>query len=243
MNHQIIVCVGLSAALSFATPAASQDQPEALPSETRALIQEALDAAEMKLFHPGPAVADWSKGGIDLKAAVGQKPGGLERNYLLAIDKDGEASVSIYSSAPVASVIPPSWKRVARVGDADGGGPDSFLDFASLDASYYLVARGTNKRVGDAYCSSTPVGADLYYVPGNQSAKAMPVEVAKLIFEAAVAMTAKYTVCEKYEASATGFGVRYFLDDGRSLPGMDEGKDQISIVPAQPLTELLKPKA
>ena len=236
--NQSITCVVLSAAIGFATPAVGQDQP--LPSDLKAAIMDAVGTAEAKIFQPGPMVAEWNKGGVDLKAAVAAKPGGLARNYLLAVDNEGEPTVTIYSSGPVSGFIPPSWKRIIGIGDIDGGGSDGFLEFANLDGGYYVVARGLSRRVGDADCSSSPIGAGLYLAPDN--AETMPREVATAIFEATAAMVSKHTVCETYKASAAGYSVRYFLEDGRSLPAMDEDQDQISIVPAQPVDQLLKPK-
>lgn len=243
MYSKNVVCAALLSAALLATPAAAQEQLAPVPDELKAVIQDTISATEVKLFRPGPLEADWSKGGVDLKSAIAGKPGGLTGNYLLSIDDEGRPSIWIYSSAPVTSFVPSSWKRIARIGDPDAGGPESVLAFGGLEGPYYVVTRGTEKRVGDASCASAPIGADLYKAPGGRNSEVeMPLEVAKLAFEALIAMGSKYSVCEKFEAAVDGYTVRYFFEDGRSLPGMDEGKERISIVPAQPVAELLKTK-
>ena len=60
-----------------------------------------------------------------------------------------------------------------------------------------------------------------------------------LIVEGVLSRTAKHVACAKYQAAGSGYSVRYFLEDGRSLPAMDAGKDKVSIVPATPLDELM----
>lgn len=222
---------------------ASASAAEQVDDELKAMVQEALDVAEAKLFRAGPKQPDWNKGGLDPKAAVIDRPGGLANNYLVTIDKDGDVSVSIYTTRPIANFVPRNWKLVARIGDIDAAEPNGFLDFSNLEGPYYMVARGTEKRFGDAFCESPLRGANLYKAPDEDGVEIMPAEVAKLIFQGAIEMASKYTVCQKYERSAKGYRVRSFLENGRTLPGMDESEDRIGIVPARPIAELLKPTA
>lgn len=242
MNRTGVVGIALMGAALFSAPAVAQETP-ASPEKMKTLIKQAMDVAEAEMFRPGPQQPDWNQGGIDLRAAAAGKPGGLAGNYFVTVDKDGEAGVSIHTAAPAANFVPPTWKALSRIGDIDAAGPDSFLEFGSLEGAYYFAARGNAKRVGDAYCSAGPAGAVLYEDPDHQGENAIAPEVVKFLFETVIAMTAKYTVCERADVKGVGYRVQYFFEDGRSVPAMDAQNDEVSIVPARPVAELLQRKA
>lgn len=222
-------------------PTAAAQEPQLSEEQLKAVIQGALADTEAKLFRPGDKVEGWNKGGIDLRGAMASKPGGLAGNFLVDVGKDGEVGVVVYTAAPVETFVPKDWKRLWRFGDINAAMPDSFLEFGHVDGPYYYVVRGSSKRVGDAFCGSGPNAGEIYETPGKAKGET-PAGIVLLMFEAALNMTAKYTVCEKYEPSGNAFAVRHFLEDGRSLPGMDEQGDELSIVPALPVDRLLRPK-
>ena len=239
-------CVAGAVALAiFCSSPSVAETPDShpLPPEMLAAINDALADVEGKLFQPGPAQTGWNVGGPDLRSVVAGKPGGLAGNYLLSTDKRGELSVTIYTSAPVSQFLPQTWRRVTGVGNIDAGGSRNFLNFSQLEGPYRVVVRSAEKRVGDAYCESAMLGADLYVAPDADNSGVLPDAVARALFEGAVAMTSKYKVCEKYLESARGYGIRYYLEDGRSLPGMEESQELLTIVPASSVEDLLKPKA
>ena len=243
MNWKFCAGAWLFAATSVASPALAAQDQQLSETQLKTIIGGALADTEAKLFRPGAKAENWNKGGVDLRSRIAASPGGLAGNYLVEVDKDGEISIAIFTSAPATTFVPANWKRLWRFGDIDAAGPDSFLEFGNVDGPYFFVVRGTSKRVGDAYCSAGPTGAEIYEAPGSEGATGAAAGIVLLMFEAALEMTAKYTVCEKYEPLGKGFATRYFFEDGRSLPGMDDQGDRLHIIPAVPIGQLLKPTA
>jgi hypothetical protein len=226
----------------FAAPAmAAQEQPTA--QDIKEMIQGAMDAALAEMLKAGPQETGWNKGGSDVRAAAAAKPGGLTGNYLVTVDKDGEAAVTIFTTAPAAQFVPQDWKRISRIGDIDTAPTGSTLEFGNMDGPYYFVGRMAPKRVGDVICSSAPIGAELYQAPGGAGTDVMPPEVIEFMFKSVTEMISKFTVCERFDAKGADYSIRYYFEDGRTIPAMDAQNDRISIVPARPVAELLKPKA
>jgi len=232
-----------AAALFMAPASAAQESAQPSPEQMKAMLEGMLDAAAAEILRPGERQPDWSSSGVDLRAAIAARPGGTARNYLVSLDKDGEASVSILTSAPAAAFIPKDWKRLSRNGDIDAAAPEPSLEFGQLDGRYYFVARVGSKAVGKATCSSAAVGAELYEAPGTNKPNALPPEMLEIMFKALIGIMSKQTVCEAAATEGSGYKIRYFLEDGRSLPTLNSMNSRTIIVAAAPVSELLKPKA
>jgi len=227
----LLLCAGLAGSV-WATPTT----PGRAEAEASA-IDKSMDEAFSEMMKPGPVEPGWSKGGVDIDAAIRGKPGGAAKNYLLTIDKDGDRTLEIYAPDPVQGFVPVEWRLVSQTGSVEAVVTNSILGFGSFDKRYHYVIRTRGSRVGDTFCDDL-VGAQLYEDP-TKSAD-MPAEVALGIFNFMARRTSGMTICTKYEGKGPDYSYRYYLTDGRSLPGLNEEGSVSSVVPAAPVIELLK---
>lgn len=219
-------------AMPAALAAAPSDSDQV---ELEAVMLQALDAAFEVMFKPGDPDPNWSKGGIDVEAAVEAKP----NQALLEIDKDGERSITLYSDRPLAEFIPAEWELVAEIGSenqqSSAGEP---IEISQLEDGYYIASRGPYERVGSATCSKVPEAARLYKVKG--SSNEMSPEIAELLFREMLERAKGYTVCVRTDVDGEGYRSKFFLKDGRPLPFFNERSGKATIVPLRPTAELLR---
>src|SRR5688500_11480196 len=113
MSHTLlfsasILLIGGSATATPTDGAATLSQDQA--------VEAIMDAAMAQLMQPGPKREDWSKGGVDLHSMAEAAPGGSARNFILSIDKDGDATVTISGATDAKAFIPGDWEPVYRAG-------------------------------------------------------------------------------------------------------------------------------
>lgn len=166
-------------------------------------------------------------------------PGGTKQNYILAVDKDGDRSVIIVAVEDVAGAIPDSWNVLHQIGERQPSDGTTYLTIAHLDGPLFFAAWDTLRRVGDGFCSGGGVGAELYETSGSAPTGELPEGMAHALFTAVVKRMQDRTVCWRYDRQADGYRVTYFLEDGRSLPTIDQFEERLTIVPAQPIEQLL----
>lgn len=229
----LAVC-SLAATASVATPTVQQS-----PSgEMEKSLQELFLEGFAELLRTGPVDPKWSEGGADIEAELLKRPGGAERNYLLSVDKDGDRGLEILTNEPIATLAPNDWTLVASTGDIDRTLPGNRLSI-SIHDGYAMAVRGNSRKVGSAECMGEIAGAHLYGVPAKPAADDLPEQIMIMIFRATIDYMSKQPVCARYDREGNGFVIRNFMDDGRTLPKMDELEGTNRLVPAAPVATLL----
>jgi hypothetical protein len=219
-----------------ATPSKS---PEQLQVEQA--IQEIMDAAMAKMFEPGPVQAGWNKGGVDIYKVVEARSGGAAANLLLVEDKDGEVSVRMVRGRDLGGVVPKDWKPILRAGSAQQPSESDVLEIAHLDGPFYFAGWEGHRRNGDAFCTDGKMGGELYETSDKTNEGDIPRELIPTFFHATVKRMESQVVCWRYDRDGDGYKVSYFLEDGRTLPQVNEHNERVTIVPAGPVSALLKP--
>jgi hypothetical protein len=64
--------------------------------------------------------------------------------------------------------------------------------------------------------------------------------VLQLIFNTAVKMLENREICWRYDPHGAGYRLSHFLEDGRTLPAMNEDEERLAVVPAGDVASLLK---
>jgi len=219
---------------SVAIAIPSQD-PEQV--EQQQALQAVMDQTTAEMLKPGPRREGWDKGGFDLFQLVETAPGGAAQNYLLSVDKDGDRLITIVRAKDL-SAVPKQWKSLQAVGSSEDIAESTSLTIANLDGPFYFAGWDSVRRVGDAYCSTGKLGGHLYESP-SAAVGEIPREMISAFFAATVQMFEKHTVCLRYDREGDGFRISYFLEDGRTLPVLNDFKEKITIVPARDVDALL----
>lgn len=201
-----------------------------------------METVSAQLLKPGPVRGDWRSGGVDIYALLETAPGGTAKNYLLSIDKDGERSIEAVSVAKSAMPAPARWRPVIQSGAAQPA--VATLTILHLSGPYFMIGwDGERQRVGDAFCNGGISGAQLYSDPDITADAELPAHLVPTVFNSMVRRFKDVKLCWRYDRQGDGYAVFYFLEDGRTLPGMDQAAERVTIVPAAPLQDLLLPDA
>lgn len=230
----LLAAIGLSAPAALAAPAVPDSRSEQMEETLQQLFMQGF----AELLRTGPVEANWSEGGVDLEAELAARPGGTAGNYLLSTDKNGDPGLDIWTNEPIARFVPTEWQLVDTRGDIDRKLPGNAINLSIADG-FAMVVRGNSRKVGTATCMGEIAGAQLYRVPGEPSADDLPEPIMIMIFRATIDYIAKQPICARYDRKGDGFVMRSFMDDGRSLPRMDEMEGGSRIVAAAPVSELL----
>lgn len=239
-TFQLLLIVAAAALLpGAATPTMVQEEPEAAVGEAEELAQFQAVIAEARatLLRPGPYVEGWDRGGAnpndDLRAM------GAERFYLLS-RTDEEDSVTILTDRPIADFAPSGWDIVDSYGAHEAVEGNVQVDFMPLSARYVMAARGRVQRRGNVDCYGDLDHALLYEVPG--AAPGPDDEIIPISFRIMLLALGDEIICVRSNGDRTqGYRVRTFLPDGRTLPAMDQGRENeiMTIVPAAPIDRLI----
>ena len=231
------VSVVALAASSTASPATPNSDP--VEVEQQALMSQILDQAMAEMFKTGEQDPKWNDGGVDPLRALQAKPG----HVLLDVDKDGERTIIFYTDKPVAASVPDDWELMTEVGRIEGSENSSVpVEISEFDKGHYMVSRTRYERVGDAFCSSAPIAAQLYKrkgAPADEMGEGALIYMFRELMERAKTIT----VCERHEVSDGVYRSRYFLKDGRSLPFFDGETGAAKLVPQRPTAEMLEGSA
>ena len=220
---------------SFAVATPTQDQ---VLIEQQQALQAAMDAASAELLMPGPKREGWNKGGVDLDKIVQSAPGGVVKNYLLGIDKDGERTVTIIRARDLL-MVPADWKSVLDFGEISDLATSDGLSITRMDGAYYVAGWEHVRRVGNAFCSTGKFGAKLYNGPAGREKSELPSEMIPALFNVTMQLLQKRTICWRFDRVGNGYSTTYFLEDGRTLPALNEYAEVTTIVPAGPIEALL----
>lgn len=239
-RSRIIAFILAAAVLPGSAATAQSGGSASPPPEPPVEIKALFEAAAAEVMRPGPKREDWSRGGIDVYALVTAAPGGAQRNYLLTTDKDGERSVSIVGGTQPA--LPQGWQLVSRTGSPPPAGTPSDVTVGGLMPPYFFTGTQGRRRVGDAFCSSGAMSGVLYRDAGGGE-PTVPQPMVQLMFDQIVKQFQDSTVCWRYDRDGDSYRATYYLEDGRSLPGMNEAAERLRIVPADSVEKLLGPAA
>lgn len=235
----LVIPVALLGATAVASPGSEPAQVE-----EQQQFSAAIDAVFAEMMRPGPRQEGWDKGGVDIYKLVEAAPGGLSGNYLLMVDKDGERSILVIRAEDPNSLIPKNWKAQIHAGSSTDAAGAHTLVIAGLDGPFYMAGWENRRSVGDAFCSTGNIGGDLYEDVESKAAGELPRHMIPALFHATAAQLEKAQLCWRYDRDGDGFKVSYFLEDGRSLPGLTEAGERVTIIRAGPIEQLLaKPDA
>ncbi len=227
-----ILLIGGSATATPTDGAAALSQDQA--------AEAIMDAAMAHLMQPGPKREDWSKGGIHLLSMAEAAPGGSARNFILSTDKDGDATVTILGATDAKAYIPADWEPVYRAGSGVSGGEPPDVTLGHLDGKSYFAGTQARKRVGDAYCTTGGMVGVLYRNPKPAAAAPeLPKGSVEALFAMMVKRLEKHTICWRYDPDGESYRVSHYLEDGQSLPALDDAGYRARLVPAAPIDQLL----
>jgi hypothetical protein len=212
---------------------ASPAEEEAAAAEIRAGV-EALRAA---MLRPGPHVEGWDVGGADPEAGLREL--GPDK-YYLAISTGQGLGVSILSDRPIADFIPAGWPTVETYGSPEASVAESSIGFAHLSPRYVVVARSRGSRRKDVTCAAGMDEARLLEIPDAPTGP--DDDIMPGLFRMTMLAMEGQTFCTRYDGDRkSGYGMRYFLPDGRLLPELTQAEDRVTIVPAGPIERLIRP--
>jgi hypothetical protein len=226
-----------AAAAKPTTEQAEQAEPAADPEEMLAQLQAAIAALRGELYAPGPAIPGWNVGGADPDAEL--IAAGAERHYFLLRAAGEPLSVIILTDRRIADFVPAEWRLVDSYGSALDSVERPFLQYSVLSPRYVIGTRANGFRRDNVDCSDRISNAHLYEVPGEMMTEED--ESAQLMFRMSLLALEGMTTCTRYEGDrASGWSTRPLLPDGRSLPAIEDPPERLTIVPAAPLTELMR---
>ena len=223
--------------LGGSATATPTDNPLALSQDHAA--QAILDTAMAQLMRPGPKRVDWNQGGVDLHSVAEAAPGGAVRNFLLSTDKDGDRTLMISGATDATGFVPAGWEPVYRTGSGVSSREPTDVTFGRLDDRSYFAGVQARKRVGDAYCSTGGMVGVVYRNPKPAKESQLPKGSVEALFAMMVKRLEKQTMCWRYDRDGESYRVSHFLDDGRTLPALDEAGYRVRLVAAAPVDQLL----
>lgn len=240
MRHPTIL-----AALVFMTSAPAAAIPSVRQADLARHkdIADAMNAAVAEFLKPGQRRPDRDKGGIDIVKLIEAAPGGANENYLVEAGKDGEAVITILGAKDYESKLPSSWKPKLHAGSSKSPAATDDLTIAGLDGPYFVVGWESRRPVGDAYCGTGSLGGHLYESSAVKAKSEIPASYLPVLFHSAATRFERTVICWRYDRDGDGFRTSYFLEDGRTLPILDEMSGKTSIVRARPIEELLAKQA
>lgn len=242
MARRTRTALALSALLLSGIALAQTGQPGSSAADQGLGMQAVLDEAIAEMKTPGPKRPDWDRGGVDVRALVSAAPGGVRSNYILTTDKSGSRTVTVVDGAGKTGIVPAQWKEVVRIGRPPTGDIVTDLVIGALDEDFYFAGTQGRRRVGDAYCTSGPMSGVVYVDRRKAYKVEYPPEILKPMFEQMFGQFESMTSCFRYDRDGHAFRISNFLEDGSTLPVVDETLgERLQIVPAGPIDELLAP--
>ena len=236
------ILLTLGVAVLASASIARDDPPGSKAADQGLGPQAVMDEIIAEMKKPGPKRADWSKGGIDVRGLAAAAPGGTRQNYILTTDKGGSRSITVVDGAGATGIIPANWKEVVRIGKPPTGDITTDITIGSLDQSYYFAGTQGRRRVGDAYCTSGPMSGVLYMDKNRPPETELPEDMLKAMFEQMFEQFEALSSCYRYDADGASFRTSSFLEDGSTLPVVDETVgERLQIVSAGPVDQLLAP--
>jgi len=178
-----------------------------------------LDEIVERSLARGEQVQGWQDSGIDIRAAVAAREGGLAGNMAVAASSFGYAFV-YYEDRPIEAIVPPDWVMVARRG-APVEGAIVQVEIGHVSPKVILAERVAYRRQGKAYCR-TQAESRLYADPAVRPAEFDL--VALVMTMRALRAADRMSLCEVAEETAPGrYRMRMFDGGGYRLAALDRG--------------------
>jgi hypothetical protein len=241
MKAFALLAAGAMLALPAAAPA-QMDPPAEVEADAPADAQQLLAALRQMVvamraeaYAPGPRVEGWDRGGADPDADL--RAAGADNHYFLLSSSEGPEVVML-TGRPIAALAPDDWQIVDSYGSSATAVANPFVQFAAMSPRYVLAIRANSRRVASVDCSDPITNAILYERP---DAPASPADAdMPILFRILMLAGEDQVTCSRYDREGSGYRVRAFLPDGRSLPQLDTDGERITIVPAASLESLLR---
>lgn len=189
-----------------------------------------MDAIVESSFAPGEQVRDWQMSGIDIRATVAAREGGLAGNFAIASSPLGAGFV-YYEDRPIDEVVPPDWVLIAHRGGPFEGDIVQ-VEIGRVSPKVILAERVSYRRQGNAYCR-LQAESRLYADP--QVAATGVDAIALVIMMRSLRLIEHESPCQATEEASPGeYRLRLFDAEGHRLPALDRG-DTFRIVPHAPI--------
>jgi hypothetical protein len=189
-----------------------------------------MDAIVESSFVRGEEVPDWQTSGVDIRAAIAGREGGLAGNFAIASSPLGPAFV-YYEDRSIDELVPPDWTLVARRGEPFEGDIVQ-VEIGRVSPKVILAERVAYRRQGNAYCR-LQAESRLYADP---QVTATGVDAIGLfIMMRSLRLIERERLCQVTEEAGPGeYRVRLFDAEGHRLTALDRS-DAFRIVPHAPI--------
>jgi hypothetical protein len=203
--------------------------------------EKALRQLRDLMLPAGERDENWNVGGADIEKTI--RDLGADKYYVLQVSAvDGSTAVTILTDRPITDFASGEWRAVESYGTADAAIENPTLTFTYLSPRYVLGGRANNRRVRSAICGEGISHAILYELPGapvSPEDKELP-EFVRAMMRAIEGQT----LCSRHDGDPSkGYSVRNYFPDGRLIlnPDRSVSVDRSTIVPAAPVSTLIKP--
>jgi hypothetical protein len=189
-----------------------------------------MDELIARSFAPGELARGWQSSGVDLRAIIAARSGGLQSSMIEGASPFGPASAR-YLDRPIDAFVPPEWVMIGRHGAAFDGENVS-IEASPLSPKIILVERIAYRRQGNAYCRMQ-AESRLYADPVVPASR---FDLATLMMTMrALAAADHRTMCEVVESLPDGrYRFRMYDPDGHRLEGLERESPAFRIVPIGP---------
>jgi hypothetical protein len=176
-----------------------------------------MDEIVERSFARGEQVRDWQGQGIDVRAAVAARDGGLTGNMVTGPTQFGPAFV-YYEDRPIDAFVSPEWVLVARRG-APFEGDIVQVEIGRLSPKVILAERIAYRQQGRAYCR-VQAESRLYADPAVSPAEFDTIAV--MMAMRSLRVLDQRSMCEVTEETGPGeYRTRIFDAEGYRLTAFD----------------------
>lgn len=189
-----------------------------------------IDETIERMLTLGDPIPGWRNLGIDIRAIVASRDGGLTGNMTEGMNHS-DPSFAYYVDRPIESFVSSSWLLIGRRGAAFAG-ENIEVDITRLSPKVVLVERIAYRREGNAYCRAQ-AESRLYADPAVAASQA---DIISSIFAMRLlAAIERVGVCEVAEDVGGGeYRIRLFDPNGHPHTTLEQRSPRARIVASRP---------
>jgi hypothetical protein len=189
-----------------------------------------MDAVVEQMLERGEPVPEWQTLGVEVRAVIGARAGGLAGNMSYGEGQFGP-SFTYFVDRPIDAFVPASWVLVGRHGAPVAGeaGEDIQVDIVRISPKVIFAERAVTRRMGNAHCRVR--GESRLYADPQVPASEMDL-IALVMTMRVLATRDAMSVCIVFiPESGDVYRARNFDAEGRPLPNLDAAQATFRIVP------------